>query len=189
MYKSIKAIVLVIVVTVTFYLVAVTILFKGMNKFELNFETFEDNLSTFNECYSGEDSDLAKSLYHTDLMKMDNKELFDMMTNSFATTCDSRFVVSSEKQVSNMAKYLVENIDLKLVDNVYTTNSSYYAIINLPQEYLFFAMNDEKTQIAGYVVIPTKSGYEYIEVFNTTDVEEAKIATEKVLLFYNEQVQ
>ncbi len=188
MYKSIKAIVAVIIVTATFYLIAITILFKGINKFELDYSKFEQQQAKFNECYDNSETQLATDLYHTDLLQYDEAELAQIMLDSFQTACDTTYTISSEGQISDMAMYIALQTDLQLLDTVYTTSSSYYAIVGVPQEYLFFAMNEDKTSLAAYVVIPTDE-YNYIEIFNTTNLDEAKIKTQYLLLFYNEQVR
>lgn len=188
MYKSIKAIVAVILVTATFYLIAILILFKGINKFELDYSSFDSKVEVFNECYDNSDTRLANSLYHTDLLQYEEEELLNIMLNNFQTECDSSFTISSKEQINDMALHVAEESNLLLLDAVYTTSSDFYAIINKPQEYLFFAMDEEKTRLAAFVVIPADN-YNFIEIFNTDNLEEAEINSQHLLLFYNELVK
>ncbi len=186
MYKQIKAIIAMIIVSVIFYLLATFILFKGATNYELNLEEFQIKLEEFQKCYNKE-SVVASKLYHTNLLDFDEEELYRIMKDEFNTSCNTTFVVSSNKQIQDMALYLTTQTDYKFLDVVYTAPSRYYAIQGVPQEYLFIAMNEKKTEMKAFVVVP-KDEYEIIEVFTSSDIDIASKQLQHLLLFYNEQV-
>ncbi len=185
-----KAIFTIGIVTATFYIIAVALLTKIESKVpDFTYETFNVKLEEFNECYSGDGAAIAQEVYQTDIFTYSQKELYELFDTKFYTQCNSRFVKSSPKQIKEMAMFLVDNIDKKLLDVVYTAPENFYAIANQPQEYLFYAMNDEKTSIGAYLVSRDGDKIKYEVLFDTSNDAKAQESVQLLLIMYREIVK
>lgn len=108
------------------------------------------------------------------------------------------FFTSSDEQIRIMAQQVYDDAlayfgleEVKLLDTVYATDVRYSAILNSPQNYLFFALTPDKEKIVSYIVTPTEIGYDMEtmwELENASDVAYTQMVSGNLLHIFNQQV-
>lgn len=183
--------IIMLVVLLVFFMVTL----KGS---ELSYDTFNSGLANFNTCIEGNEYTVAD--YSNEQVLTMNVERLAAMREDLDVeeACNTDFVVSSDEQITTYAEDVYNEIsnkypgqDFGLLDTVYTAPAKYYAYLGIPQDYLFFAMSSDESQMIGYIYSPTADGYELNELWSideSSDLDTVQNYTNNLLVKYYEKV-
>lgn len=168
---------------------------------ELSAENFMIGSQNFMEC--SENYQANQQLYQnypdSQVISMDVNNLAAMRKQlDLPETCNTDFVVSSDEQISGYASDVYQYLEQKypdlqfgLLDTVYTAPAKYYAYLEVPQDYLFFAMSSDESKMMAYVYKPQNDAYQITELWSieqSSNLEVVQANTNNMLVKYYQKV-
>lgn len=186
-----------IVVAILIFIVGFFVVINVIPKPQFSYDKYEEQHSAFVKCVDNPRlMEEAKTLY-TSFLDMDGKDVqtkLEAITGSH--TCDPTFVTSSYEQVQTMALEVVKAAQayygtdkIKVVDSAYTSDAKFSALLDHPQEYLFYVSDEKQTKIVAFTIYPTKEGYQITPLWDidkSSDITYTQDKVQHLLILYNE---
>ncbi len=201
MLGSIRDITSVIVVALLMFVVMLVFFIVTLDSAELTSDSFTIGNQQFISCAADytKTSNEYKQYADQQVLTMDVESLADMRISIEAeTTCNSDFVKSNNEQLHTYANDVYNYVSTKypdanfgLLDTVYTAPAKYYAYLGLPQDYLFFTMDESQSILLAYIYSPTTDDGQISELWSideANDLELVQNYTNNLLVKYYEKV-
>lgn len=165
---------------------------------ELSFDNFDSELDFFIKCESDYENqnELFSTYTNENIMLMNVDSLANMRIElDKSSSCNSDFVISSDDQIRIYAEATYDfiittypNENLTLLDAVYTAPSSYYTYTGIPQDYLFFAMDQEGSIMMAFIFDPkTESATQLWTIEEADDFDVVEKYSNNILVKYFEK--
>lgn len=162
-------------------------------------ENFNSGLQAFNECTTRDYPEEYLNYSNLEISLLDETTLRDFRDELDAEeTCSSNFVASTDDQIRQYVELsypLIQDmteIDIKLLDAVYSAPSQYYAYKQVPQDYLVFGLDEEETTLLAFVLTPDLAGNVEVEmVWSETegsDLNKVQAYSDRLLVKYDQKI-
>lgn len=195
--KRINEYLLMIFVAVLIFLIGITVLHSAVKEPEFSYRNFEDNQEEFFNCVDDIAVFTRAQVFNNSFLDLELEEITEEYQKLIETVnCKAGHVTSTFDEVKEMALIIVSaaqefynSEDIKVIDAVYTTKEQYSALLQQPQEYLFFALNSDQSRIVGFTIKPDQTGYlveNLWEYEQSDDVAYTQSVVQKLLIVFNE---
>lgn len=167
---------------------------------ELNLDNYQIGEQRFKSCANDyqQSRDLYQAYNNQAVLNANVKNLTIMREQlDIGEACSSDYVVSSDEQITTYAEAVYQELTTRypnqqfgLLDTVYTAPAKYYAYTGNPQDYLFFALSSDETQLMAYVYKPGTNPQitELWTIDQASNIEEVQSYTNNILVKYYEKV-
>ena len=188
---------LMIFVAVIMFLIGITVLHSAVKEPKFNYENFLEQQQEFSNCINDTELFTKAQDFHSSFLDLELEEITEEYHKLIETpNCQASYVTSTYDEVKEMALIVVSaaqeffnSEDIKVIDAVYTTKEQYSALLQQPQEYLFFALNSDQSRIIALTIKPTREGYVVQNVWEyeqSDDVLYTQSVVQKLLIVFNE---
>ncbi|WOO86439.1 hypothetical protein RZE82_04840 [Mollicutes bacterium LVI A0039] len=201
MLSNIRDVVTAIIVGIVAFVIIILFFILTLEKKPLTIDSFQIGHQTFTECVTdySERNELYQDYANELVLKMPVAELSALRTQlEVKVSCPTSYVTSNEEQLEVYAAAVYEYVqsqgfdqEYKLLDTIYTAPASYYAYLQQPQDYLFWAMSADEQVLIAYVYEPGSSEGHITQLWSEesgSDLEFVQASSNNLLVKYFEKV-
>lgn len=195
--KRINDYIIHISIAIIFFIFGFIIINNNITKNYFDYELYRTDQEIFIKCVNDKHLQEKAHLFNESFLNFSLERISsEIALFNNVNNCDSSHVISSYEQVQEMALVLLEEAkvfydsdNVLFVNAVYTSNSFYNALLNQPQEYMFFVSDEKQERIVALTIRPNNDNYitKFLwDIEKSNDLDFTQNSIKKLLLVYNE---